>query len=1207
MLNIYYGAEKTDKEKFIFDNIKGRTLLLVPDQFSLQAERDAFFYLGKKSLMDLRVVDFSTLGRKVVKEAGGARPALIDKYGSQMLLTKAIGRVDSQLGVYRGFSWKSSFIDRIYGVISDMKRYGAGPDELEEVMEGLDENSYLRYKLKDIIKIYSSYQELIEGKYLDNEDYILFYGDKLLSSPMVAESEIWLYGFDTFTPKNILIIERLIKAARAVNVVMTYEKDNEIFELTKRVMENLAAAAEGINEEVSIRQIDGEDRQTVWGRLHRPSGSEDEHGSRPEAMALQQPENEASAGLHSSEDGDALLTLVSASGIYAEAERAAAYILSLVRDKGYRYGDIVVVCNDMDGRGGIFARTFSRWGIPLFMDRKRTVMHHPAVGFLLAIMEIVSGGYRPASVMKLIKSGMMGFSGDECDLLENYASSFRIRGSMWSREFAKTGGRYSDDELKLLNELRAAVVETIERAGDSIGRYNTAAEKVRGLYDFLDRDLDMRGRIQRLMDRQEEEGFSEAAAETAQSWNIICSILDQIVEIIGDEKVSNEELMKLMTIGMERVEIGLVPVSSDRVIMGTLQRTRLSRVKALLIVGANAGVLPMESSEEGLISDREKAVLEELDIHLSKRDHIVRAEELLAIYRTLHLPEERLYISCAGAGTDGEAQRPSEVFAKLSRLAAERPECSALLGDLEESGNVLDMLTCSEGAMTHLTDAVRRYADGEDIDDSWLHVLSWYEENRPEELRKAKEGMLFDNTAEAIGEQFSDALYRGDMRSLEVSASRLEKYSSCPFAHFIMYGLRAEDPVVYEMGAREIGDVYHYCLMKLSRRLTPSAESGIAVDDSQSPWMTVTREQCRQHIEDIISNEMEGFREGLLEQGKSEKYRTARITDTCCDVAWAMIKQVRKGRIREMYFEQSFGAGRALPPVEVEAAGHRVLIRGTIDRLDVLHENAVRVVDYKTGSDTIDVDHIREGYKLQLMIYLKAAMNGANAAARAGAAMDAAAAAPFTSDGQQPPTAEAAETFASDGQQAPTAEAAEAFTSDGQQAPTADAAAAAPFADGYVEPAGVFYFKISDLETDADKVSPQSLENTEKRLDEGYRLVGIVLDDERLIEAMDSQMSDGDAAASDVIPIKPGGRGKAYKPAAGGHLLDREEFGELMEQVDLQVKRICSEICSGEISIKPKKERKQILGEHKTACRYCSYRSICMFDEAFEGCSYQWI
>lgn len=48
MLNIYRGGELTDREKFIFDHIKGKTLLLVPDQFSLQAERDAFFLFERK-------------------------------------------------------------------------------------------------------------------------------------------------------------------------------------------------------------------------------------------------------------------------------------------------------------------------------------------------------------------------------------------------------------------------------------------------------------------------------------------------------------------------------------------------------------------------------------------------------------------------------------------------------------------------------------------------------------------------------------------------------------------------------------------------------------------------------------------------------------------------------------------------------------------------------------------------------------------------------------------------------------------------------------------------------------------------------------------------------------------------------------------------------------------------------------------------------
>ena len=1151
MLNIYYGAETTDKERFIFENIEGKTLLLVPDQFSLQAERDAFFYLEKDCLMDLRVVDFNALGHKVVSEAGGGKPQLIDKYGSQMLLTKVLGQMDKDLTVYRGFSRKSSFIDRIYGVISDMKRYGVDPDMLADIIDKLDENTYLKHKLTDIEKIYAKYQELIEGKYLDAEDYILFYGEKILGSPMVAESEIWIYGFDTFTPKNILVIERLIKTARKVSIVMTYEEDNEIFGLTRHVMDKLIKTAEDINEEVNVSKIEGDIKKSVWGCI----GGDD---------ACCQAADECDACCKMADTGSPI-TMVAASNQYAEAERAAAYILSLVRDHGYKYGDIVVVCNDMEGRGNILRRTFTRWGIPLFVDKKRTVMHHPAVSCLLAVMEIVSKGYRTESVMRMIKSGLMGFTSDETDLLENYVNSFKIRGTAWTKEFTKTGDKYSEEDLIMLNSLRRTIEDTVQEAGTSIGKYNTASEKTKGLYRFLTEIFGMPERIENLIARQEAAGFAEGAAETAQSWSVICSILDQIVEILGEEKVSNEELLKLMTIGMERVEIGIVPVSSDRVIMGTLQRTRLSRVKVLLIAGANAGVLPMEAGEEGLISDREKAVLEDLDIELSKRDIISRREESLAIHRTLHLPEERLYISCASAGEGGESQRPSEVFERV-KVFLEADGSFDVLSDLEDSEDVFDMLVSCEGTLEYMTDAVRKFSDGEEIDDNWLKVMDWYEKNRPEELDKVKAGMLFDNRAEAVGAKFSDALYRGDRDKLSVSASRLEKYSNCPFAHFIMYGLRAETPVVYEMGAREIGDVYHHCLMTLSKKLTPDAASGMAVDAPGSPWMTITKEQCRQEVTDIISDSMGDFREGLLDAGQSEKYRTERVIEICGDAAWSMVKQVRKGNIKAMFFEEPFGRGSMIPPITVDAGGSEVLIQGKIDRLDVMHGDAVRVVDYKTGSDTVDIDHIKGGYKLQLMVYLKAAVEGLAASG-------------------------------------------EEVSADGSEV---DA----------LQPAGVFYFKIDDLETDADK-SPVTGQagadgatngsdgsvagsNLAQRLDESYRLVGIVLNDEELISAMDSELIE-EGGSSTVVPVKITGKNKELKAAVGGHLMECEEFSELMDQVDQQVKRICTEICSGNIDIKPKRERKKDFSGHKTACRYCEYKSICMFDTSFDSCRYELI
>lgn len=1104
MLNIYYGSETVDKSKFVYENVKGRTILLVPDQYSLQAEKDAFYYLGKKSFMDIIVADFSSLGNKAVKEAGGRRPAMIDKYGRHMLLTKIISEIEEDLKVFRGQSWKNSFIDMVNSLISEMKRYGVSPEKLNETIEQIEGSNYLKLKLEDLSKIYSLYQEYIKDKYLDTEDYVDFYGEKIKDASIVKNAEIWIYGFDTFTPKNILIIQRLLKTAANVNIVMTYSEktsdyhedaafllaeDNDLYALTGYVIHILKQAAQEVGESTEVRQIGAELRKNVWRS------------------------NDLNA-----------VTLVKTSSIYAEADRAAAYILSLVRDEGYKFGDIVVVCNDYELRGNLLRRTFLRWGIPVFADKKRKVMHNPAVGFLLALMEVLAKGYRDDAVMRMLKSGLMDLTADEIEKLENYVKEFRIRGNMWKKEFTKRGSKLGEKELEELNAQRIKVVECIETARQKLGARNSAMKKIQGMYFFLEEDFGIRERLEGVIKRQEEAGLVEAAAETAQSWNVICSIFDQIVETIEKERISNEELLKLMIAGFSEVEIGLVPASSDCVIIGTLQRTRLNRVKALLVVGANDGIIPMMMKDDGLLNDREKQTLQNMSLEICKRDDVVRQEERLAIYRTFSVPEDKLYVSCAIFNEKGEEIRPSGIFNALEEYTG-----GVIINDLGK-GESYDEVVSKEGTLSYLADAVRNYYAGGKLDKKWLPVIKWYEENEPERLNKIKNGILFDNTISDLGADFAEKLYKGEREAIEVSASRLEGYSKCPFAHFIKYGLRAEEMTTYEMHASDIGTVYHECLMRISEKLTENCE-GMAITDPESAWNKIQRQECAAMVRDIIDNEMADFREGLLTGRTAELYRTERLKEICTDIVWSMIRQVQQGKIKEMYFEQPFGRKKDLPPVKVNVGDQEVLIRGTIDRMDVLDNGgseAVRIVDYKTGGDFIDPDYMRSGYKLQLMIYLAASQK---------------------------------------------------------------------------EPAGVFYFKIKDVDVDADRVKViYGEEALEERITSSYKLEGIMVNDSSLLEAMDGQIS----PSSDVIPVKYSKKENAYVAASGGHLMTKEDFTELYEEVGKQVNRICREICDGNISIAPKVEHtKDINGGLRVSCKYCDYKSICMFDTAFEGCRFQ--
>ena len=53
MINLYFYRENVNVNRFIYENIKGNSLILVPEQFTLQAERDALFYMQKEGLLEI--------------------------------------------------------------------------------------------------------------------------------------------------------------------------------------------------------------------------------------------------------------------------------------------------------------------------------------------------------------------------------------------------------------------------------------------------------------------------------------------------------------------------------------------------------------------------------------------------------------------------------------------------------------------------------------------------------------------------------------------------------------------------------------------------------------------------------------------------------------------------------------------------------------------------------------------------------------------------------------------------------------------------------------------------------------------------------------------------------------------------------------------------------------------------------------------------
>ncbi len=1142
MLHIYYGRENLDKEKFLFDRIAGeltvdhqKILLLVPDQFTLQAERNAFAYLCVDGLMDLEIMSQSRLGVKVLSEVGGTSRVPIDKYGRHMLLTKILTEENDRLHAFRGMNRKASFIEMANNLISEMKQFNASPDDILSLLRETEETSILHRKLKDIHIIYEKYEELIEGKYLDTEDYLNLFVSKIPHSRMLQNAVIWISGFDYFTPKTMDIIEQLMMTAREVNVVLTADcsaggggcsmqpesRDGDLFDLTRGIMYQLRVIAErsGIGYEEALIDI---------GYQIRAGKNRGE-----KALPLVHLEQELYAQPYRQSSAGNTISLCQAANFYSEAETAAARIVQLTREEGLRYRDILVICNDMETRASVIKRVFADYGITAFLDKKRDILHHPSVEFITALIDITSKGWLYEDIFRMLKTNLTPVSIEDCEDLENYAVKYRIKGSRWKKDFIYGAKAEGEEALQRINGIRSQVCDYITAFETEFKQNKTVRERTVAIYSFLKDQAMLPDKIEGLIGYLIEENQYEYAEEASQIWSVIIAIFDQLIELIGDEELPTGDYATILKSGFEAVEIGLLPPTIDQIIIGTMQRTRAGNIKAMMILGANDGLLPAASPSESLLNEDEKTALYQKGIEICKIDDLRAKEEKLAIYKNLSKPSEYLWMSYSASDLEGKESKQSMLFDKIRKIYT----------DLSVSKDILNMedpmllIEAPGSTLKHMTEAFRSTMEGEPLREEWLAAYQWYEANSEIQLRPVKEGLLFTNRQEKIKKELVGKIYKRDPSlALSLSPSRLERFSRCPFSHFINYGLKPDEGRIFEVAGREIGDVYHQCFMKLSEQLS-SPEMDIS--DPRSPWMNVTKEQCLQYIDSFIEEAALDYRDGVLVQGEEERYRGLRMKRVCGEAAWALVEHVQTGQIQNVFFESEFGraVGKQFPPIEVKLGEDTLYIEGKIDRVDVLKgkdgdpDRYIKIIDYKSGKEKFDTEEARAGWRLQLMLYLRAALG-----------------ADFYDRTRENP----------------------------------------------YKPAGVFYFEIAEPQIDVTNLPETDYEEKIKaERKKSFKLDGVVLDNRSIIESIAGEFS----GYSDILPVRKTKDG-LYAGTTEKKLLTEEDFSELLDAVNSKVKELCCELSEGSIEIKPKKVKEETackFCQYKSICYFdlsfegCSY------------------
>lgn len=949
MINLYSARENINKERFIYENIKGEAIVIVPDQYTLVAEEQALEYLNTKCLYDVEIMSMDRLGHNVLKEQGKESVKMLDKYGRFMLLSKIIKAHMEEFTIYAKSAGKPGFTNMVSDFISSFKQQNCTLAELDEMIAAEDTDELLKSKLNELKIIIEDYEKSLAGKYIDAEDFITKYIDAIKDTKFLRDKEIWIYGYDTITPKFASAIIELSSVAESVNLMLN-ESD---FKLEETISKQISYQARELPIDISYSSSQSDDKyrlsktETIT-RIERGLFSDE----------LTTPEIENNANFVPAD-----LKMVRAANPYYEAETAANYIYHLIRDKDYRMNDIQIIANDEGTMQPIVKRTFEEYGLPVFLDQARNITDTAAVNFVVNLLMFIEYG-KTESLITLLKTGLAGLDYSDVENLENYAKIYHIKGNMWRKPFKYYSESLGEEKFNRIEELRLQVMNHIIPF-DEIIKAESVVAFVKAFKEYLEEEWDFESNIEKLAEEQNTNNLYDEAQRMVQAYQKALDLLDQVVEIMGEEKFELSEFIEIYMAGLANVEVGVIPPTVDGLSVGTMIRTRPRPVKAVVILGANEGTLPLQASTEGLFSTDEKEFFDNRGFALGVLDDLKMNEENVAMYRMLSKASEKLYISYSMTDANGGEQSASSLIDNLIDLFPKIEDAGFIEKDIISQDWSINRINSPNESMRHLINHIKDRNTNE-IDPLTEATIAWFEKNKSAEIKKMLEIVQDENVQEPLRKELAKALYSRSDGSLVLSASALSSYFDCPFKYYVDRGLRPQEERTFSSDPRSIGDVYHKFLEQMATKIIQDRKYGeklLEYDDET--------------LEKIIAEEIDGiareYNSGLFISSGSEEYRMERIKEICQIAVRSLAKQLSSGSLVTSNLEESFGRKASFSPVEFEVDGTKVFVEGKIDRMDILSGDRVRVVDYKTGKDKLDVYKMANGYKMQLMIYLMSA------------------------------------------------------------------------------------------------------------------------------------------------------------------------------------------------------------------------------------------
>ncbi len=949
-VRLIYGKSGSGKSEFIFNEIKNlincgkKIYIITPEQFSFTAEKKLLETLGNKAVLNAEVLTFNRMSYRVASEVGGTAKTSISNPGKAMLIYNILCGKKSKLK-FLGKSDEN--IELIIDQITEFKKHGVMIDDLTKMKDETNDN-YLKLKIQDILQVYSDFENKIENRYIDENDNLTNLANQISEVSDFNNTLIYIDEFVGFTKQEYEIIKQLAYVANQVSISICSDSINDSISPESDVFYSNKITISKIFDMVRDYELEL-DEPVYLDKSYRFKNKELQHLEKnlyaiPYKKYEEKPEN---------------IKLFLANNQYSEIENVAINIVKLVRNENYRYRDISVITKGLDVYSNLVKVIFNKYQIPVFIDEKKDLGQNIIVKYMLSILEIFAKNWSYESVLNYVKTGFLDISKNEIFMLENYCQKWGIKNSKWykSEWNFKDEDENNKEKIERIREIRRMIVNPLLEFKTDLSSQNDVRTITRKLYEFLmNNNIDKK--FEEKINELRQIGQNEFATQYETSWKIIMSVLDEIVLVFGDEKMSFDKYMQILKTGLASSDLGKIPGTQDQVIIGDIDRSRSHKVKAIFIIGLNDGMFPSVHKNEGFFNDKDRQFLKDNGVELARNTVESLYEDNFNIYKAFTTAEEKLFLSYSSSNSEGGTLRGSILISKMKKIFPKLEEQSDII---ERNSEILIENTTFDELLNKLGE----YRDTGEIEDKWVEVYNYY--NNDDEwkykLQRAMEALLYNNKPDRISKQNIDKMYGNVLRT---SVSRLEQFQSCHFAYFLKYGLKLSEKDNFKINPIDTGTFMHDVIDEFFNNIKVKSYNIKDLNDNQITEL----------VEEIVEQKLGLNKNYIFSSSPKYKSLSNRLKKVITKSMKYIVESLKYSKFEVLGNEVEFKEGKNYAPITMELDnGQKVEITGKIDRIDIAKldgENYVRIIDYKSSAKNIDLNQVYAGLQLQLITYLDA-------------------------------------------------------------------------------------------------------------------------------------------------------------------------------------------------------------------------------------------